>query len=340
MAHQKGEIYFVRERERNGSSSPFVKIGLVHFKEQRDSFSRLLEHQTGNPRGLYLVPGEVVETNAVDRVEAQLHRIFAEKRISGEWFEFSSEEEIQQAVNQARSLSAEMASLMDFFETALYNDKQESVSGAREATQEELELGLSRLIAKEQIRKIDGLNDLISELLLKAYREGTDVSNVAKTTVRSFSPKFQVNLFAEAHPEIYKRYLVPIPTWSHSFLQKQKIEEAESLGIEFEEQFKVYQEIVQSVDSHEKVGLLNEPKLGLTRLRGDASWISDIAEAKLKTYMGSHEEIKGVATWKRFWKPTDKFDEGTFAAENPDLARKFISTPEPKEYVQGKKTKA
>ena len=79
MDYVSGEIYFVRERTDNGFS-PFVKIGLVHGI--RDSLTRLKEHQTGNPRRLFIDEKQVVRTEAVDRVEAQMHKIFSPKRVS------------------------------------------------------------------------------------------------------------------------------------------------------------------------------------------------------------------------------------------------------------------
>ena len=80
-----GEIYFVRERDvKSGEISPYVKIGIVRegAKGPRTSEERLLEHQTGNPRELFL--HEVIATPAVEEIETRLHRAFAEHGVSGE----------------------------------------------------------------------------------------------------------------------------------------------------------------------------------------------------------------------------------------------------------------
>jgi len=82
-----GEIYFVRERDiKSGEVTPYVKIGIVRegAKGPRTSEERLLEHQTGNPRNLFL--HEVINTPAVEEIETRLHRTYAEQAVSGEWF--------------------------------------------------------------------------------------------------------------------------------------------------------------------------------------------------------------------------------------------------------------
>lgn len=82
-----GEIYFIRERDLlSHGTTNYVKVGLVREKDDRGSEERLLEHQTGNPRELFI--HKVVKTPAVSAIEGLLHGLFAAHRVSGEWFDF------------------------------------------------------------------------------------------------------------------------------------------------------------------------------------------------------------------------------------------------------------
>jgi len=339
MSYQKGEIYFVRELERTGAVSPFVKIGLVHYRDKRNSHNRLSEHQTGNPRQLKLVPEQIVQTEAVDMVEAQLHRIFARKRVSGEWFEFDEEADVDAAVAKAKSLAAEVAELVPLFDRAAELKKVESNKKALPATPELLELARKNAVAKLQI---DLCGDAAVELkrkLVAAVEAGEDITEVAGTNVRNFSPKFLESDFSAAHPDLYTEYLVQVSSWESRFLNKLKATKSD-LDEEFATAFAEIEAAIADVADHSEISKLNVPNLNLTHLAGLATWNEAITQAQLKIALGEYDEITGVCSWKRYPKVTEKFDSRRFASENPELARQFVSTPVKKEYVQAKKTKA
>ena len=97
MSIKPGEIYFVREVANDSASfTPFVKIGLV--TAPKVCAERLLELQTGNPRKLTIPEGFCISTDAVSMVEAQLHRRLSNFRIGGEWFKFTDEQDLANAV--------------------------------------------------------------------------------------------------------------------------------------------------------------------------------------------------------------------------------------------------
>ena len=84
-----GEIYFIREKDLlTKEVSSYVKVGLVREGEDRGSEERASEHQTGNPRQLFVE--KIVKTEAVSAVENMLHDHFANQRVSGEWFDFDN----------------------------------------------------------------------------------------------------------------------------------------------------------------------------------------------------------------------------------------------------------
>ena len=72
MATASGEIYFIGEKDlRTKEITPYFKVGIVRENADntdRDSTQRLLEHQTGNPRELYIE--SVVKTDLVELLES------------------------------------------------------------------------------------------------------------------------------------------------------------------------------------------------------------------------------------------------------------------------------
>jgi hypothetical protein len=341
MSYQKGEIYFVRELDRKtGTHTEFVKIGLVRYKEGRDSFNRLLEHQTGNPRPLGLKREEIVVTDAVDLVEAQMHRLFADQRVSGEWFEFANELEIQKAVTKARELKDEVEKLVPLFEQAEKLKNLESTEPMKAATEEDLALALELAIAKDCVKVCDDFINNIKQKLVAKVDAGGEVSDVADTVVKTYKPKFLEADFKAAYPELWKKYVEETKKWQNSFLNKVKVKEVASLGEYFNASIAQISEAIGKFASHADALLLNEPQLALLKLKGEASWNLAISEAKLKIRVGTAEGIEGVCTWRRYWNVGEAFNSEGFAAENPELAKQFVSLPETKTYVQPKKNKA
>ena len=82
-----GIIYFVQEKDLLGYSTPnYVKIGLVKDNEiGRSGEDRKDEHQTGNPRPLYIAHS--ISTKAsVSKLESLIHQKLSLHRHRGEWF--------------------------------------------------------------------------------------------------------------------------------------------------------------------------------------------------------------------------------------------------------------
>ncbi|MBT3440941.1 MAG: GIY-YIG nuclease family protein [Euryarchaeota archaeon] len=96
-----GQIYFITELDqKTKNSTGYYKIGIV--RNQRITFDRIKEHQTGNPHRLYAA--EVIITDAAYMVEGMLHGKFHAKRVSQEWFHFTPTE-LAAVVAEAKRLS-------------------------------------------------------------------------------------------------------------------------------------------------------------------------------------------------------------------------------------------
>lgn len=342
MAYERGEIYFVREtaKELELGRTPYVKVGLVKQKENRDSFGRLSEHQTGNPRMLFINHADIVHTDAVTRIEALLHRIFAHKRINGEWFKLETETEIQEVIEKARELAEEIKPFIPKFDQAEQLKNLASNEETKPATEQDILNAKLLAAAKLKLKMCKSLKSEVTQLLTVIYNEGGNVSGAASTQIKKFEPVFDEEKFKAENADIWESYLAEESKWFQSFLPKDKSVTLEDLDDEIQKDFASIKEVIDAVAISKDVALLNEPNLKLTNIEGIAKWEEDLLVAELKISIGKYEAIEGVCSWKRLMKYSMKLNTGLLMAEKPDLYKRYISTPDPKEYVVPKRKKA
>lgn len=339
MGYKSGEIYFVREQEGQGYS-PHVKIGLVH--EPRDSFDRLSEHQTGNPRILRIDQGQIVKTDAVDRVEAQLHKIFAPKRISGEWFELKSEAEVQEAVSRAKELADEVGALVPILNAATELSLKESNETQIAASEDASVLSGEIAKAKGELDVCAGLEVAIAQKLQQAIDDEKGVvKGAAEVVTVNYKPKFMIDDFKDEDPEMFAKYLDMVKSWSQLFKPKAKKLDKESLDSGFLEEANRIQSLIDAVTSVEEAYLLNEPKLLITNLKALSSWNLEISIAKLKVICGTNAGIEGICTWTRkYGDPKPVFNEKLFAEQNPELYMDYLAEAKTGTYLRVSRRKA
>lgn len=336
MTYKSGEIYFVRETVLNSESlSPYVKIGLV--ADKRSSEERLKEHQTGNPRRLF--NQEVIITDSVHRVEAQMHRLYAPKRVSGEWFEFKTESEVNSAIERVRDLAAEMAKVTPLFISAEELSLVASNGEVIEPTPETLEIVSRWADAKARVSYCDDVLAQIKSKLKLAIESGADTKGVAKETTVTFKPKFSESALKEFDEELWKKFVSYIPSWSSRFTNSIDLPSFNDLSQDFREVFEALQAQVEEIPV-EKAFLLNDTQLELTMVRALAEWDLSLADAELRIAVGEASEIKGICKWGRKpGTPKAVFDESKFAEEHPELWTKFTLTKESFTKVSISKTK-
>lgn len=339
MGYKSGEIYFVREQEGKGFS-PHVKIGLVH--SPRDSFDRLSEHQTGNPRILQIDRGQIVKTDAVDRVEAQLHKIFAPKRISGEWFELNSEKEVQEAVLRAKELADEVSLLVPIFNSAEELSRMESSQEIIAASEEASALSTEIAKAKGELQVCKEIESEIASKLQEAIEDDKGVVNGAAGVVTvTYKPEFMIDDFQDEQPELFAKYLDMVKNWSQLFSPKAKKLAKESLDGAFLEEVTQIQALIDAVTSVEQAFLLNEPKLLITNLKALSSWNLDVSIAKLKVLCGTSAGIEAICTWtRRYGDPKPVFKEKQFAEENPEIYMDYLAEAKTGTYLRVSRRKA
>jgi len=339
--YNSGEIYFIREVDYlTGQKTPFVKIGLVRYSDKRDSWGRLYEHQTGNPRKLELKPSHILSTQAVDLVEARLHKAFAQARVSGEWFEFTSDSALEEAVRKAKDLVQDVDSFLPKLQEAEELKWKESNKIMLSTTDEYAEFAQQLVVAKRQISICEDLESKIGQLIITAQSEGRDVSKYSEVKVKPFIPSFRDEDFQAEHPDLWSKYQATEKSWYQRFTPKLKLSSDDDLGHEFNVTIKKLAEIVESVSSSQNLGLLVDPNLELTNLRGLAEWIQTVSQTSLKLAIGEHEGIDGLCTWTRKESVSTKFDSKHFEAEHPELYREFLTTGSSTEILKPKKTKS
>jgi hypothetical protein len=339
MGYKSGEIYFVREKADHGYS-PHVKIGLVHAP--RVSLDRLPEHQTGNPRILHIDKNQVVKTDAVDRVEAQLHKIFAPKRVSGEWFELPSDADLDEAISQAKELAKEVSLLVPIFNTADELAQMASTEEVIPASDEATKLSSEIAKARGELAVCTQLESSIADKLREALEADKGVvKGAAKVVTVNHKPKFMVDAFRDENPELFEKYLENVSTWSQSFRPKAKKFERGSLDRDFLDEIERIEALIEAVGSVEDAYLLNEPQLFVTNLQALSSWNEQISLAKLKVLCGTNAGIENICTWTRKnAEPKSVFNEDKFAADNPELYFDYFAEGKTGTYIRVAKRKA
>jgi hypothetical protein len=339
--YNSGEIYFIREIDYlTSQKTPFVKIGLVRYSDKRDSWGRLYEHQTGNPRKLDLNPAHILSTQAVDLVEARLHKAFAQARISGEWFEFTSDFALEEAVSKAKDLVQDVDGFLPKLQQAEELKWKASNKVILSTTDEYAELAQHLVVARRQIAICEDLESKIGQLIITAQSEGRDVSKYSDVKVKPFIPSFRDEDFQAAHPDLWGKYQATEKSWYQRFTPKLKLDSDAELGQEFNETNQKLSEIIESVSSSKNLWLLVDPTLELTNLRGLAEWSQTVSQTSLKLAIGEHEGIEGLCTWTRKESVSTKFDSKQFEAEHPELYREFLTTGSSTEILKPKKTKS
>jgi len=321
MAYRPGEIYFVRENILGTNDlSSFVKIGLV--ADQRSSAERLKEHQTGNPRRLH--NQAVIETPAVHRVEAMLHRIYAPHRVSGEWFDFKDEAQILEVIENVKTLSGEVAKVVPIFDEAEALATKPSGDALIASTAEIQAIADRWAVASAKVTVCSGIRSAISSKFVEALKAGVDVKGAAVEKEVYPKPKFNTTLFKKEQKEKYEEYSKVAASFSSTFKMLIAAVDPTALDAEFLEQIAAIEAMVAKVESLEDAYLLNEPLLLVTKLSALAEWDRDVAEAELKVACGTAVGIEGVCTWERKESTRTSLDTDKLFNLEPELYLEYF----------------
>jgi hypothetical protein len=296
-----GKLYFINEHDvQSGQRSNYYKIGIVRDADGRDSKNRLLEHQTGNPRKLWIV--EELEMPAVEAVETNLHYLFARNRVMGEWMQFD-ETELANAISKAKELATEVKANVIDFERAEKLKNMVSNGLKLEATEEAENWYVQIQNLSVVIKSCDKVLDDYRNYLYAAIEKGIDVSNRASVQSRAGAFRFDEKLFKEKYPDLHEKFSIISNPIKGPFRIKSAKDWIPDRGIIDEEQQKLIASMevfLRNADHSMDTGfVLHEKHLGVLEVKKYAEWHSEIASTKLRVLTGEADGIDEICTWKR-----------------------------------------
>jgi len=344
MGYKSGEIYFVREISRSDSEfTPWVKIGLVTDGRKGGSFGRLLDHQTANPRILHLSESHIIPTDAVNAVEAQLHRRFATNRVGNEWFQFDTQDELDAAVREAQALANQMSQFAPIFAEVESLASRIDTGTTVSSDESTIEVARSLVRAKKRVKICADAEKKLKAILEEALSKGEDIQGVGKEQSREVKPKFNNSAFKTDYPEIFQEFAVVSKNVVPRFLINAKFrkETLETVQAQIDEFLSGIEQITAAGETFAAEGqfqLMQDSILQLTKEKALADWDNSIDEAKLKLACAENFGLEGLCTWRREEKTVEKFDEKAFQLEYPDMFSDYLSDPETKKFIRLSRT--
>jgi len=327
MKFTAGELYVIGEIDlRTNQKTNYYKVGIVREKKERTSAERLKDHQTGNPRELFV--HDFIKCRVVEEVETVFHKLMASKGVRGEWLELQ-ENELAKAVALIHLLNEQVNVHYNFFEQAESLKKQVS-SEEILSTDEEI-LGWHKSYAAADVRSKAAGKVLksISDALKEAASAGIALNQIVEIQLKEGRKSFDKESFRERYPDLYEKYVVFEETSKQRFtpiIPKEIKDSLNEIDPELFDILKVIEDFIDDVKSSKRTYQeLHGQYLQVLSIEADANWIKTIAEARIKTACASAGGIEGVCTWSRSNETKQAFDEKLFREQNLDLAEQFTT---------------
>lgn len=331
-----GEIYFIGEKDlRSKEVTPYFKVGIVRENPDnadRDSTQRLLEHQTGNPRELYIE--SVIKTDLVELVETLLHKSFAPLGVRGEWMLLTAAE-LAQVQSEAEKLAGEAAEITADIEKAESLAKEISDEEMIPATDELKALNELYLESNAKLKSCSEMQDVIKEILADALAdedEEEEVEAFVQVLERKGKAIFDEDSFKGKYASIYSKFVISkstvkgTPSFSGSRGFKREFKDFDPGFATLVERFDPLVEKIHS--GKEKKEALHGLSLELRRVNAEALWVKMKSESKIKVACGTHAGIDGVFKWRRAEKVTESLDRKALKEAHPELVAEFTSVGE------------
>ena len=336
LSTKSGEIYFIGEKDlRTKELTKYFKVGIVRENEanaDRDSTQRMLEHQTGNPRELYIE--SVVKTELVELVETLLHKKFAPLGVRGEWMLLNSNE-LAKVKSEADLLASEAKEIISDIQKAEKLAKTQSDEDVIPATDELKRLNEIYLESNSKLKACDEMFDVIKEIFAEALEdedEEEEVEAFVKVQEKKGKSAFNEAAFQEKYEEIYKKFIKTnsvikgTPSYSGARSFKKEFREFDLAFATIVERF---QPLVEKIEAgKEKKESLHGLSLELRRVNAEAIWDKMKSESKIKVACGTHAGIESVFKWVRIEKITESLDKKALKDAHPDLYAEFTTAGE------------
>lgn len=317
-----GEIYFIRERDFiTGELSPYVKVGLT--RDDRLSSERQTDHQTANPRELFLHHSEKVVM--VQTVEKSLHWQFASKRVNGEWF-LLDEELLEEAVRQCRQLAAEFEKYVAPIQNAEKLSSVPSTDESKVASPEALEWWKKHQIASLIVSRCEDAVKQFKQVLRSDILEGKDVRKAAESSTQQRGV-FDEAGFKAKYPSLWTAHLGPSEV-SGKFTVA-KMPEGDLLGsAEVQAELPAIESFGRALVAYSANGIsLGELSKAYIQFFSQTEYFKTkelLAKHHLMSLCGDAPEIVGVCKWKRIMKDR-KLNRKSLREAAPNEYDEFVS---------------
>lgn len=328
MKFEHGEIYFVREQI-NGIESKNVKIGLVN--SPKTSEERLIQLRTGNPNRLYIA--NKITTDAVHYVEKQLHKKYADKRISGEWFDLGNPELFEKALQDALALSKDIATKMQLITRAESLDTEfqnlPPVAPTDEIKEVAAELARSELL-ESALKKLK--KDIMAHFKAKSEEEGAQAIEKFFREITVYpKPRFDDKDFVKTESEetVKKYTIIEGEKAVSTFALVPKFKKSIGLGDQLSAQIAEYTDAVAKAKSSNNLVDLYSLREEVEREEKIVEWPLTYLEAELKVFCNLASGIEGIATWDRQVDLESSIDEGRLYLEDSPLYIKYLKESAP-----------
>ena len=327
MKFTPGELYVIGEIDlRTNQKTNYYKVGIVREKKERTSAERLKDHQTGNPRKLFV--HDFIKCQVVEEVETVFHKLMAPKGVRGEWLELE-ESELAQAIGLIKRLNEEVNDHYGFFEQAELLKKQESSEEVVSADEEILGWHRSYAAADVRSKAAGKVLKLISDALKEAVSSGVELNQIVEIQLKEGRKSFDKESFRAQYADLFEKYVTFEETSKQRFtptIPKEIKDSLNEIDPELFNTLEVIEGFIEDVKSSKRTYQeLHGQYLRVLSIEADADWIKTIAEARIKTACAAAGGIEGVCTWSRANETRQAFDEKLFREENPDLADQFTT---------------
>ena len=325
MKFTAGELYVIGELDlRTNEKTKYYKVGIVREKKERTSAERLKDHQTGNPRELFVC--DFIKCKVVEEVETVFHRLMASKGVRGEWLELS-EAELAEAILLINRLNADVIAEYSFFEKAEELKTIVSTEESIPASDEILQWQKRYAQADVRSKAAGRILKLISDTLKEAAAAGVNLEHILDIQPREGQRSIDKESLKEEHPDLFEKYLISKESPKQRFTPTIPNEIKENLAFIDPHLFSASESLdafIEQVKAKERSYQdLHGRYLEILSIEADADWAKTIAEARLKSACGDAGGIEGVCKWSRSVETKQVFDDKLFREEHPELAEQF-----------------
>ena len=319
-----GIIYFVQEKDLLGYSTPnYVKIGLVKENEfGRSGEDRKDEHQTGNPRPLYIAHS--IKTKAsVSKLESLIHQKLSLHRHRGEWF-VKPNGEIDPFIKESNIINEQ---LQDQLKIDLRIEELNSQISSEEIKNPCSE---SQDIHNELIKVIQDKKDIesqkkIIELKLRLLSGGSNnyIKGVFQWILKKESQRFDARNFEKENPELFEKYSKESQN-SIFRIQKINTKNNKELIDKFQKKLSLLSssENIIEVERSTEAEDLHREWLSLISYQQSLDLKKENLTNRLKILCGLNSGIKNICSWKR--ENIKKISKNDLLEVNKEIINNYI----------------